>query len=178
MKKAIDSPYLSTSMGEGLNMWLDTFVDLNDWSFEMAMAPHKFVPRLISLASSIPNTVLHSSLSPTSCLSPDGAEGDTAVDSNPIPKFKPIISPIISKDKTEEEYARNSELLAEFGRKIQFRCGDCLGDRMTSIAARNLPDQGSLITYTHPPHTRSNIGGFDWHAIRRHSHHIPSLGKL
>ena len=167
MKKAIDSPYLSTSMGEGLNMWLDTFVDLNDWSFEMAMAPHKFVPRLISLASSIPNTVLHSSLSPTSCLSPDGAEGDTAVDSNPI-----------SKDKTEGEDARNSKLVAEFRRKIQFHRGDCLGDGMISIASRNLPDQGSLITYTHPPHTRSNIGGFDWHAIRRHSHHIPSLGKL
>jgi hypothetical protein len=120
LKKAIDSPQLSTSMGERLNMWLDTFVDLNDRRFEMAMAPHKFVPRLNSLASSIPSTALHSSLSPTSCLSPDGA-GDTAVDSNPIPKFKIIICPTISKDKTEGDYARNSKLLAEFGEKIPFR---------------------------------------------------------
>jgi hypothetical protein len=205
MKKAIDSPQLfrkwlhesgleiskrlnlgtlayraglPTSMGERLNKWPNAFLNLNDLRFELAMAPHKFVPHLSSFTSSIPSTVLHSSLSPTPCLSPDGAEGDTAVDSNPISKFKPIISPTISKDKTEGEDARNSKLLAEFGRKIQFRRGDYLGDGMISIASRNLPDQGSLITYTHPPHTRSNTGGVDWHGIRRHYPHAPSLGKL
>jgi hypothetical protein len=100
------------------------------------------------------------------------------VDSNPIPKFKPVISPTISKDKTEGEYARNSKLLAEFGRKIQFRREDCLEDGMISIAASNLPDQGPLINFTHPPHIRSNIGVFDWHAIGRHSPYTPQSWKI
>jgi hypothetical protein len=75
------------------------------WVGYGSVAPHKFIPRLSSLGSSIPSTVLHSSLSLTPCLSPDGAEGDTVVDSNPIRKLKPIISLTISKDKTEGEHA-------------------------------------------------------------------------
>jgi hypothetical protein len=104
---------------------------------------------------------------------------DSDVDSNPISKSKHFISSTISKDNTQGEYARNSKLLADFGRKIRSRGhGDCFGEGMMWIKGTNLKDQSPLSSFTHSEHIKSTIDSFDlpeWPGIRiRSLHHTPA----